>query len=189
MRSILIFLLLGALFIGLPAPGGAQTGDGTAETPALMLERWETESSTIERRLAEDRPQAAEIDEMRGLLDAQRNAVPGLIAAAEADLKPIRQQLEALGELPEDPAAETPEIAAERKRLTDLIAAGEARLKLASQAGARATALHSKLTTLRRSLFSEELLNRGPSLLDPEMPGKAWSVSLNGLAAARPVGV
>jgi hypothetical protein len=56
MRLILIFLLLGALFTGLPTPGGAQTTEGAAETPALMLERWDAESGRIEQRLAEDPP-------------------------------------------------------------------------------------------------------------------------------------
>ena len=107
MRLILIFLLLGALFTGLPTPGGAQTTEGAAETPALMLERWDAESGRIEQRLAEDPPQAAEIDEMRGLLDAQRNAIPDLITTAKAGLEPLRQQLQALGEPPEDPATET----------------------------------------------------------------------------------
>jgi small-conductance mechanosensitive channel len=173
MRLILIFLLRGALFTGLPTPGGAQTTEGAAETPALMLERWDAESGRIEQRLAEDPPQAAEIDEMRGLLDAQRNAIPDLITTAKAGLEPLRQQLQALGEPPEDPATETPEIADARKRLIDLIAAHETGLKRASQAEARAIALLAQLTELRRALFTEQLLNRGPSLLDPAMPGKA----------------
>jgi hypothetical protein len=67
MRLILTFLLLGALLAGLAAPGGAQTTVGTPETPALMLERWDSEADQIEQRLAEDPPQAAEIDEMRDI--------------------------------------------------------------------------------------------------------------------------
>ena len=175
MRLLPVLLLLGALLAGLPAPGGAQTVDAMAETPALKLERWDSEAGLIELRLAEDPPEAAEIGEMRGVLDAQRDAIPDLMATAEAELKPLRQQLEALGDPPEDPAAETPEIAGVRKRLGDLIAEGDARLKRASQARARATALHAQLTELRRKLFTERLLGRGPSLLDPATPGKAIS--------------
>jgi small-conductance mechanosensitive channel len=176
MRLLPILILLGALLAGLPAPGGAQTAIGTAETPALMLERWDVEAGRIEQQLAENPPEtskAAEIDEMRGILDAQRNTIPGLIATAEDELKPLRQQLEALGAPPEAPATETPEITDERKRLLDLIAAGEARIKRASQAEARAAALHSHLTELRRKLFTEQMLDRGPSLLDPAVFGQA----------------
>jgi small-conductance mechanosensitive channel len=173
MRLILTFLLLGALLAGLAAPGGAQTTAGTPETPALMLERWDSEADLIEQRLVEDPPQAAEIDEMRDILGAQHDGIPILITTAKAGLKPLRQQLEALGEPPEDPASETPEIADERKRLVDQIAAYEVGLKRASQASARATALHVQLTQLRRNLFTERLLGRGPGLLDLALSGKA----------------
>jgi small-conductance mechanosensitive channel len=81
--------------------------------------------------------------------------------------------LEALGEPPEDPATETPEIAGERMRLIDQIAAYEVGLKRANQAAARATALQVQLTQLRRNLFTERLLGRGPGLLDVALSGKA----------------
>ncbi len=173
MRLCPVLLLLGALLAGFPAPGGAQTAEGATETPALMLERWDAEASLIEQRLEENPPEVAEIHEMRGVLDAQRYAIPGLIATAEAKLKPLRQQLKALGDPPEDPARETPEIADERKRLGELIAERDAGIKRAGQAEARAAALHARLTELRRKLFTERMLERGPSLLEPAMPGKA----------------
>ena len=173
MRLLLALLLVGALLAGLPAPGGAQTVDAAAEPPALMLERGDSEAGLIERRLAEDPPEAAEIDEMRGVLDAQRDAIVGLAETAIAELKPLRLQLEALGDPPEAPVIETREIADERQRLIQLVAERDAGLKRASQAEARATALQARLTELRRKLFAEQLLDRGPSLLDPAMPGKA----------------
>ena len=173
MRLLLALLLVGALLAGLPAPGGAQTVDAAAETPALMLERWDSEAGLIERRLAEDPPEAAEIDEMRRVLDAQRDTIAGLSKTAIAELKPLRLQLEALGDPPEAPVIETREIADERQRLIQLVAERDAGLKRASQAEARATALQARLTELRRKLFAEQLLDRGPSLLDPAMPGKA----------------
>ncbi len=175
MRLLPVLLLLGALLGGLPAPGGAQPVGATAETPAHMLERWDAEASLIEQRLAENPPEAAEIDKMRDVLNAQRDAVPALIEVALAELKPLRQQLDALGDPPEDPDIETPEIAAERKRLIELIAGRDAGAKRISQAEARAAALHTQLTELRRKLFTEQMLQRGPSLLDPAMSGKAVS--------------
>ena len=123
MRFLSTLLLLGALFAGFPAPGGAQTVDVTAETSALMLERWNSEARLIELRLAEHPPEAAEIDEMLEIISLQRDAVLDLVAIALAGLKPLVRQLEALGDPPEDPAAERQEIANERKRLIELIAA------------------------------------------------------------------
>ena len=78
MRLLPVLLLLGALLAGLPAPGGAQTVEATAETPALTLERWNSEAGRIELRLAENPPDAAEIGEMRRVLDAQLDAIPNL---------------------------------------------------------------------------------------------------------------
>jgi potassium efflux system protein len=173
MRLFPILLLLGALLAGLPAPGGAQTTVVDPETPTLILERWDSEAGLIEQRLAEDPPQAAAIDEMRGILGAQNDGIHILITTAKAGLKPLRQQMEALGEPPEDPTTETPEIADERKRLIDLAATYEVRLKRANQAEARATALLAQITELRRKRFTERLLERGPSVLDPVMFGRA----------------
>ena len=175
MRLLTFLLLVGALSTGLPTPGGAQIAEGTTESPVVALERWDAEAGAIEQRLAENPPEAAEIDEMRGVLDDQRDAILDLVEMAAAELKPLRQQLEALGDLPEDPATERPEIADERKRLIELIAKRDAGLKRAGQAEARAAALHAQLTELRRKLFTERMLERGPSLLEQGMPGKAIS--------------
>ncbi len=173
MRLLPILLLLGALLAGFPAPGGAQTAEGTPETPVAALERWDAEAGLIEVRLAENPPETDEIDQLRGVLDAQREAVPDLVEVVLAELKPLRQRLEALGDPPEDPATETPEIADQRKRLIELIAEREARLKRVGRAEARAVVLYTRLIELRRKLFTERMLDRGPSLLELAMAGKA----------------
>jgi len=173
MRLLPILLFLTVLAAVPPCVAVAQTALDTTETPALKLERWDAEAALIEKVLAEERPGPPEIDGMRATLDAQRAATPQLIAATDAELEPLRQQLEALGAPPEDGSEEAPDVAAERKRLTELVASVEARQKRLAQANARAAALLDRLSTLRRELFTRELLTRAPSLFEPGVIGRA----------------
>ncbi|HSF96991.1 MAG TPA: DUF3772 domain-containing protein, partial [Thermohalobaculum sp.] len=174
MRWITHLLLIAAVLTAVPQPTLGQTAEGTTETPALVLDRWDAEAALVEQILDEQPVVSGEIEGIRAALEAQRSAVPGLVGAAEAELAPLRSQLEALGAAPEDGAEEAPEIAAERARLTEKIAAIEARLKRAGQAGARAAALLSRLSELRRKLFTQEMLTRGPSIFQTGAIGDAF---------------
>jgi small-conductance mechanosensitive channel len=180
MRLLHLLLLLGALLAGLPA--AAQTAGGEAEAPAERLERWDAEAAEIQKRIEAGGFDPAAIDAMRATLEAQRAAIPELVAAVKAELAPLQQQLEALGPAPEDPRQEAPEVTLERERLGTRIADIEARLKLLSQADARAAAIAAQLSDLRRQLFTRELLTRGPSPLEPGVAARAFA-SLVSLAA------
>jgi small-conductance mechanosensitive channel len=175
MRWVSLLLLLGALLAGAPAGAPAQTATGTAETPALQLERWEAEAALVERMLTEGTFDSAGIEGMRATLEAQRDAIPLVAAEAETGLAPLRKQLEALGAVPEDPHGEAAEITAERARLSERIALVEAGLKRASQADARAAALLSQLAEQRRRLFTEEMLTRGPSVFEAGAISRAFA--------------
>jgi small-conductance mechanosensitive channel len=177
MRLFPLILLLAALVFSLPASSGAQTAEGTVETPELMLERWEAEADFIDQFLDADELDetlgTAEIDALRATLEDQRETVPDLIAATEAKLEPLRRQLTALGEPPEDTNTEVEEVATQRATLTTDIGAQEALLKRAGQADARASAQIAALADLRRKLFSRALLSRGPGLFDAGVPRAA----------------
>ncbi|HUV32373.1 MAG TPA: DUF3772 domain-containing protein, partial [Devosiaceae bacterium] len=171
MLQLLIFLA--ALLASSPSPGLAQTAEGTVETPALQLERWDAEAVLIEQLLERDTHETTEIDSLRATLEAQRAEIPVLAAQAQAELSPLLSQIEALGARPEHPGGEDNAVAAERERLAELIAATESRLKRASQADARAAALLTRLSELRRQLFTQELLTRGPALYETGTSGRA----------------
>jgi small-conductance mechanosensitive channel len=177
MRLLPLLLLLASLIGGLPAAGSAQTPAGlnvvAAETPALKLERWDAEAALIEQILREGVPGSAEIDGMRATLEAQRAEIPGLIAATDAELKPLTDQSNALGPAPEDPSAEAPELADQRAKLGERITMVEARLKRLGQADARAAALLARLVNLRRQLFTKELLTRSPTVFEPGAVARA----------------
>jgi small-conductance mechanosensitive channel len=166
MRLLPILIVLAVLLSAGINPGFAQTAEGTVETPALQLERWEAEAALVERMLKEGTLDSAGIEGMRATLEAQREAIPRVVAEAETGLAPLRKQLEALGPVPEDPHGEAAEITAERARLSKRISLVEVGLKRASQADARADALLSQLAEQRRRLFTEEMLTRGPSVFE-----------------------
>lgn len=173
MRLLQLLIFLAALLAVGPTPGLAQTAEGTVETPALRLERWDAEAVLIEQLLKRETHETSEIDGLRATLEAQRAAIPELVAQAQADLSPLLEQIEALGVAPEVAGGEDDAVAEERARLAERIAATESRLKRAGQADARAAALLTRLSELRRQLFTEELLTRGPAFYDTGTPGRA----------------
>ena len=173
MRTLPILLLLGALLAAVPVPALAQLADGTTETPALKLERWDAEATLIEQLLIEGTPGSGEIEGMRATLEAQLAGIDELHALAATVLAPLRQQLDALGAAPEDPAVEAPVVTTNRERLKARIAEADAVLRRSDRADARAEALLAHISTLRRELFTRKLLTRGPGLLDSWVPGRA----------------
>ena len=85
--------------------------------------------------------------------------IGGKLAAAQAQLKD-------LGPPPSDGRAETPAVAAERARLTALIAELGATANLARQLATRAGQIFDRVNERRRILFTDKLLERSPSLFD-----------------------
>ena len=166
MRLARLLLLLSALLAIAPAGGIAQTGAEEQSTPVL-LEQWDAEAALIEKILDESSPDSGEIEAMRATIEEQRRTIRKLIEPIEVESNPARQQLEALGEPPEDPKTEAPDVRAERERISTRLAAFDARIKLLNQADARAAALLDRLAQVRRDLFTRELITRGPSPLEP----------------------
>jgi small-conductance mechanosensitive channel len=168
MRTIALLLTL----LLLPLAAAAQQQEAPPSVPAL-LDQWEGEAKEIERALELDPPEGEEISRHLETLGAQLDRIPGAKQRVEAELAPLRNQLEALGEPPEDPAAEAPQIGTERKRLTEEISRREALVKRLDQTQARAKGLETRLVNLRQRQFTDQLLSRGPSLLDASMPANA----------------
>ncbi|MGF1501977.1 MAG: DUF3772 domain-containing protein [Paracoccaceae bacterium] len=106
---------------------------------------------------------------MRQTLDAQLAEIAPIQEQVQTRLDPLRQQLEALGEPPADGTEELPQIAEERRRIASDLAEIEAQARRADQAEARAEGLVTRLATLRQSLFTAQLLARGPTILLPHV--------------------
>ena len=178
-RALLLLLPL----LALAGPAAAQQQTATPESLSDKLSRWESEAREIERRLEFEEPTLDEITSMRAMLERQLAEFPGARSEVQSVLQPLKDQRAALGEPPEDPATVAPQIATERKRLDEEIAHVEARLKQIDQAAARAQGLVTRLTEMRRTLFTDRLMTRGPSLFDAGMIDTALA------ALARKAGV
>ena len=84
-------------------------------------------------------------------------------------LAAVKSQIEKLGQAPaKDAPAEAPEMAAERARLATLAAAYDGAIKSSELTWVRARQLIERITVLRHSLFTKNLLERLPS---PLLPG------------------
>ncbi len=84
-------------------------------------------------------------------------------------LAAVKSQIEKLGPPPaKDGPAEAPDMAAERARLTGLAAAYDGAIKSSELTWVRARQLIERITVLRHSLFTRNLLERLPS---PLLPG------------------
>ncbi len=102
---------------------------------------------------------------------------------ASAQIKPLRAELATLGPPPEpDKSAELPEIAAQRKRIDDAIAALQARAKQAELTIAQANELSQAIAerSLRRSI--EKLLKAYPLPVAPQTAQAAVPEFLGNLA-------
>ena len=164
MRALFLVLSVGLL----AGPGWAQPA-GDPETVTQKLDRWDSEAKSIERRLRSGEPELRELTGMRRQLEAQLGEIPAARKQITDQLKPLQDQRTALGDAPEEGSDATPQIAAERERLDSAIAELEAKLKRIDQAKARAEGLAARLTELRRTLFTNRLMTRGPSVIEPGM--------------------
>ncbi len=154
----------GAPVLALP---GQPNAPSIEESTALKIARWDAEAELIEKVLADGDIDSETLEGLRATLDAQLNAITGLLAAARSELAPLERQRGALGARSDDVSEEPALIEAERTRLGQRIAEIGARVRLLAQADARAVALLERLSALRRQMFTRELLTRGPSLFDP----------------------
>jgi len=105
MRLARLLLLVAALVAGAPGGGVAQTSTESQST-TMLLEQWEAEAALIEKMLEESSPDSGDIDTMRATIEEQRQTIRKLIEPIEIESNPVRQQLEALGQPPEDPKTE-----------------------------------------------------------------------------------
>jgi len=99
-------------------------------------------------------------------VDRVLKAAEAARARAEAESKPLRDQLAALGPAPaKDQPPEAPEIARQRRQLVDQIAAYDAQIKQAEVTLQRAGSLQSDIVRVTSERIAELLFTRQPSPL------------------------
>jgi small-conductance mechanosensitive channel len=152
-----------------------QTGQSTPTQPVVPqditkpIRRLTTAIETAEKALQ----QLSELEEELGRLrlDVEEILADSIETAEELrpQLAAVRSQIEKLGPAPgKDAPPEAPAIAADRARLTALASELDGAIKAAELTWVRARQLIERITVLRHSIFTRNLLERLPS---PLLPG------------------
>jgi potassium efflux system protein len=155
-----------------PEPGKPATlPPPVAESVTRLTSAIESAERTIQH--------LAELEEELGGLRVNVETILSESDETAASLRPqlaaVRSQIEKLGPAPEDGASEAPALAAERARLMALASELDTAIKSTVLTWERARQLIEKITVLRHSLFTKNIIERRPS---PLLPG-VWRDVLN----------
>jgi len=161
-----VVLLFGCLFSAMPTM--AQTEDVTLAKADALLTEWEADAATVDRALEANADDLLEDDDRRAEIETQRSNARTLADRAKAEMVPVQEQLEALGPSPEEGKTEAPEVAEDRADLQQRLDALKATNSKAELAFTRADSLLERIAVLRRQKFTDRLLTRGPTPLDPK---------------------
>ncbi|HEU0223632.1 MAG TPA: DUF3772 domain-containing protein, partial [Paracoccaceae bacterium] len=141
------------------AQGGADLSGQT--------EQWERAAAQAEAQVANPDVSGATLELVRAEMVEQRAEAQAAREQAQERVKPLRVQLEALGPTPAEGAVEAPEIAEQRRRLNETLAAAEVPVKAAETAYRRADAVIAQIDSIQRTRFRDELLVQRSTPLNP----------------------
>lgn len=170
---LLARLMLAAL-VALVVLAGA--GAGFAQIPPeqqQVQEKLEGQRAIVdgvEAALGRDGLRSSDLDDLRARLDPVRADLTTGVAALDPLLANLNHRVKEIGPKPADDApAESASITAERDALSARAAELDAVLKQAKLLKVRADQLSDRITSRRRALFTDQLLARSYSVLDPSL--------------------
>lgn len=124
----------------------------------------------VEAALGRDGLRSSDLDDLRARLDPVRADLNSGIAALDPLLANLNHRVKEIGPKPaEDAPAENASITAERDALSARASELDAVLKQAKLLKVRADQLSDRITSRRRALFTDQLLARSYSVLDPSL--------------------
>lgn len=136
----------------------------------------------MEEALRRDDLTDAQLIETRGSIEPVRDELREIIASLEGRLADVDTRLKQLGDAPdEDEPKEDANLTAERTRLQERRAALDGVLKQARLLVLRAENLSERIVERRRALFTQELLGRTSSALNPSFWSQAAKAAPDGL--------
>ncbi len=182
LRAALLTLLLALLVVLAVSPAGAQTTEPreqqpaappTIELPPDLLEPVKRLTTAIDEAEKAIQNLSEIEDDLRRLRNDAESILTDSTSAAD-DLRPqlaaVRALIEKLGPPPgKDQPPEAPAIAAERARLNQLAAQLDGAIKSTELTWARARQLIERITVLRHSLFTKNLMERMHSPVLPQV--------------------
>lgn len=168
-------ILLTALFLALASTAvvtPAWSQDASANAPDYS--EWEVVAKRAEQAVEAAKASDAALTTLRGQVVEWRAKFQTQLSANDSRLTTLREQIAALGEPPaEDAEAEAPEIASRRTELNEQLERLTTPRRTAEEAFSRANGIISEIDAILRARQADELLNRGPTPLNPALWGEA----------------
>lgn len=165
---------------GVKQAGGKAPASGGGSSGALDYAGWERMAQRAESATASRSASEVELERIRVQLVDWREALLGAQNANATRIATLREQIEALGPVPENGASEADEIAKRRQALSDQLVRLQAPGLAAEEAYRRADGLIREIDRILRERKADELLKLWPNPLNPVN----WPDALTGLSLA-----
>lgn len=166
LAAAVILLIAGASLNG---PAFAQPANEQAAIHA-KLEGQRAIVDSVEAALGRDSLSTSDLDGLRGRIDPVRDELTAGIALLDPLLGELQKRIQEIGPKPAEGAPpENPSITQEREQLTARASELDGVVKQARLLKVRADQVADRITSRRRALFTDTLLLRSYSALDPQL--------------------
>ncbi|MGA0563940.1 DUF3772 domain-containing protein [Ancylobacter sp. VNQ12] len=168
-----ILLIVVALLALAPSLASAQAGGPVSPEQQAVQERLEGQRAVVdgvEAALGRDGLSSADLDSLRARLDPARSDLSSAISILDPLVADLNRRVQEIGPKPAaDAPPEDASITQERDALTARLAAVDAVSKQVKLLKVRADQMADRITSRRRALFTDTLLARSFSVLDPNL--------------------
>ncbi len=167
-RLLLVLLALG--LIGLGGPAAAQLSDRQSE----YYQGWVSTADRAEAVIEANRASNAALENLRTEINGYRDDFNRARSANTERIQTLENQIKALGPKPDDGSSEPDDIANLREHLDTQLDGLRVPRIISEEAFSRANGLILEIDQIIRERQKKQLLERGPSPLNPVHWGPAW---------------
>ncbi|WGW03170.1 DUF3772 domain-containing protein [Tropicibacter oceani] len=150
------------------------------DTTELDYDAWQALASRAEQSVEEGSASDSALESLRAEIVGWRQEFLVAQDASSSRIANLQAQLDVLGAPPEEGASESAEIAERRAELNDQLARLRAPVRRAEEAYTRADGIISEIDTIIRDRQTDELLNLGPSPVNP----KHWTRAIEDFSSS-----
>lgn len=144
-----------------------------AQDAGPNYEAWETVATRAEDAVEAARASDAALSNLRAEVAGWREQFQGQLNTNDSRLETLRDQIDALGPVPEEGETEPPEIAERRQELNAQLERLSTPRRTAEEAFSRANGIITEIDEILRQRQADELLNMGPWPVNPAWWGDA----------------
>ncbi len=171
LRQVRLFLaLVSVCFAVLGGPVAAQLTDRQSE----YYQGWIKTADRAEGVIEANRASNAALENLRSEINVYREDFNKARSANTDRIQTLESQIEALGPKPEGDETEPEDIAAIRQHLDEQLNGLRVPRIISEEAYSRANGLISEIDQIIRHRQTKELMERGPSPINPAYWGPAW---------------